>query len=335
MTPWRDRWMRYTVALDVHKRETQACIANADGKVVQEKRFRTSPKAYKRALNRYRDGDAILECVGFYRPVAKWLGELGYTVHLAHVGKIPKPRLKTDKKDARHLLRLWRGDALPEAYLPPDEVQRLRDIARHRQFLGQQSRRLKTKVKHDLYKHGHFVNENPIETEKGRHFLRKLDAPELQSTLLLYERVEEEIKAIQKRIESETTELPEARLLTTMPGIGAYTALLILGEVGDFARFETGDQLAAYAGLVPSQHQSGDTDRKGGITKEGNPILRWALVEAARNHVRVCKNSRLAHRFERLAKTKGYAKAVTATARLLATVLKAMIDQQEAFKVNP
>lgn len=327
--------MRYTVSLDVHKRETQACIANEKGEVVRETRFRTSPKSYRKVLGKYRDADAIIECVGFYRPVASGLEEMGFDVHLAAVGKIPKPRLKSDKKDAHHLLRLWRGDALPEAYLPPDDVQRLRDIARHRMFLGQQSRRLKSKLKHDLYKHGHFVTTNPIETVKGREFLRSLDAPEIGSCLRFYEALELELKEIQQRIEAEATDLPEAQLLMSVPGIGAYTALLILAEVGDFGRFETGDSLANYAGLVPSRHQSGDHDRHGPITKEGNAILRWALVEAARNHVRFCPESRLSRRYEELADRKGHAKAITATARVMATVLKAMIEKKEVFKVNP
>jgi transposase len=326
--------MRHTISLDVHKRETQACIADGDGVVVAEKRFRTTEKSYRRALKKY-EGDVVLEAVGFYRPVAKWLDGLGYDVHLAHVGRVPKARQKTDRKDARRLLTLWRGDALPEAYLPPEEVQRLRDVARHRQFLGQESRRLKTKLMHDLYKHGHFVEENPVETERGRAWLRTLDAPEIRSTLGLWERVKAEIDAFQARIDAETTDLPEAKLLMTVPGIGAYTALLILAEVGDFSRFPSGDRLAAYAGLVPSQHQSGDADRRGSITKEGNPTLRWALVEAARNHVRLCPDSSIAQRYVRLAQTKGHGKAMTATARQLCTVLWSMMARKEVFQVNP
>lgn len=224
---------------------------------------------------------------------------------------------------------------MPEAYLPPQEVQRLRDIARHRMFLGQQSRRLKSKLKQDLNKHGHFLKTNPVETKKGREFLQKVDAPEIQSTLRLLDIVLAEQEELQARIEQETTELPEAQLLMTVPGIGAYTALLILGEVGDFSRFDTGDHLGAYAGLVPSQHQSGDHDRKGSITKEGNPILRWALVEAARNHVMHCPDSRLTKRYEEMAEKKGHAKAIVATARVLVTVLKAMVEKKEGFKVNP
>jgi len=74
--------MRYTICLDVHKRERQAYIANEDGEVVTEKRFRTSEKSYRRALKNYDGGDVVFEAVGFYRPVAGWLHRHGSDVHL-------------------------------------------------------------------------------------------------------------------------------------------------------------------------------------------------------------------------------------------------------------
>lgn len=327
--------MPHVIALDVHKRETQACIANTKGEIIRETRFRTTRSSYRRVLNKYARGTVIIETVGFYRPVAKWLHELDLEIHLAHLAKIPKPRLKTDKKDARHLLRLFRGDALPSAYLPPEETQRLRDTARHRMFLGQESRRLKAKIKHELYKHGHFVEESPVKTRAGREWIRNLDIPELSSSLGLWEHVLQEMDAAEERIESETTDHPVAQLLMSVPGIGAYTALLILAEVGDFNRFEEGDQVGSYAGLVPVLHQSGDTDRKGSITKEGNPVLRWALVEAARNHTRLCPGSTLSKRNKRLKEKKGNKKAIVATARQLGTVIYTMVQRGEEFKVNP
>jgi transposase len=327
--------MHHTITLDVHKRETQACIADAKGNILSEKRFRTTEKAYRRNLKKYSDADVVLESVGFYRPVAKWLTDLGADVHLAHLGKIPKPKLKTDKKDARHLLRLYQGNALPEAYLAPDEVQRLRDLARHRRLLGQESRRLKGTLKQNLYKHGHFVDDNPILTQKGRAWLQTLPHPEIRSLFRLWEHVRDEIKEAQRLIEAETTNHPDALRLMTIPGVGAYTALLILAEVGSFDRFPDGAALASYAGLVPSQHQSGDTDRHGSITKQGNANLRWALVEATRNHVRDCPESTFSRRHARLAETKGYQKATVAAARQLCTVLHVMMTREEEFKVNP
>lgn len=188
---------------------------------------------------------------------------------------------------------------------------------------------------HDLLKHGHFFDKNPVETQLGRAWLRKQDIPEVTSSLTLVEGLQEQIKDFQARLEQESATHPEARRLTTIPGVAAYTAMLVLAEVGDFARFETGDGLSAYAGLAVRQSQSGDTDRRGGITKEGDAVLRWALVEAARNHVRVCPQSALSRRYQRLAKTKGQKKALIATARVMATVMHAMITKKEDFQVNP
>lgn len=328
--------MRRIIALDIHKHETQACVMDKkSGKVIEETRFPTTEKAFKKHLKKHGRGDAIIESVGFHRPVARWLDEQGHEVHLAHTGEIPKPRVKTDKKDAKHLANLFRADLLPEAYLPPEEIQRLRDIGRQRQFLGQESRRLKTKIMHDLFKHGHFVDKNPTETIAGRAWLRKLAIPELTSCLDLLEKVNEEKERFEKLIEAETTNHPDAQLLMTIPGVGAYTALLILAEVGDFRRFKHKDAVGSYAGLGVRQSQSGDEDKRGGITKEGNSLLRWILVEATRNHVGRCPESQLTKRYKRLAEKKGSKKATIATARVLVTVMYAMITKGESFQVNP
>lgn len=326
--------MSYTIALDVHKRETQACIADETGHEVQ-KRFRTSPKSFQRALGKYGPCPVVLECVGFYRPITSWLEDMGMEVHVANVARIPKPKVKTDKKDAHHLLRLWRGDSLPESYLPPNDVHKLRDLTRHRIYLAAESRRFKGKVKHDLYKHGHFVDANPLNSAKGRTWIDSLPAPEIASSKRVWESLQQEIQDFQARIETITTTNPYAQRLMTIPGVGAYTALVVLAEVGDFARFQTGDQLANYAGLTPSVHQSGDNARTGQITKQGNPILRFILVEAAHSHVRHCPESTISQRHRRLAEKKGAGKAAVATARQLLTVMKVMIDRNEDFQVNP
>lgn len=90
----------------------------------------------------------------------------------------------------------------------------------------------------------------------------------------------------------------------------------------------------AYAGIVPPYHQYGDTDRKDSITKEGNPVLRWALVKAARNHNRLCPGSNLSTRHRRSMQKKGRKKAIVATVRQLGTVLYTTLVRGEEFKVN-
>ncbi|MCA1847097.1 MAG: IS110 family transposase [Actinobacteria bacterium] len=327
--------MHYTVGLDVHKHETQACIATPDGTVIETKRFRTRRVSYRKALAKYADADVIIESVGFHRPVAKWLTELGATVRLAHVGDTKRPRIKTDERDALNLVKRFRVDALTMAYLPAEEVQKLRDLARHRRFLGEQSTRFKTKIKHDLLKHGHFLDADPLANEKSRAWLEKLAIPEVTSSLRMVELVQEQIKDYETKLEAHVTTHPLARLVETVPGIGSYLATLIVAEVADFDRFEDKDDVGAYAGLVPSRHQSGDHDRSGHITKRGNDVLRWALVEAAHHHVRVCPESKISERHKRLAERIGSSKAWTATARHLGGVLWTLVKTNTAFRVNP
>jgi len=91
--------------------------------------------------------------------------------------------------------------------------------------------------------------------------------------------------------------------LISMPGIGHYSAMLILAEIGDIARFPPPKQLCSYAGLVPSVHESGDHARYGRITKEGSPWLRWILVEAAQPASR--RPGRLQRFHERVARKQG------------------------------
>lgn len=322
------------IALDIHKRETQACIMNEKGKVLEEARFPTRRDAYKKALAKHR-GDAIIETTAMYRPVARWLTELGFEVHLANTYQIPKKKVKTDKKDARHLGDLFRANLLPEAYLPPEETQRLRDMTRQRQYLGRERRSLKAKIKLHLLKHGHFVDKNPVETIGGRMMLRKLAIPEIMSCIALLEVVDKEKLAYEAKIEKEAEALPNAKLLMTIPGVGAYTALFILAELGDVTRFRHKDALSSFAGLSVTESQSGDTQKRGNITKTGNPFLRWMLVEAARNHLIHCPESALSKRHKRIAKKRGEKKAMVATARVLLTVMYAMIMKGEAFQVNP
>lgn len=326
--------MRYIVALDIHKRETQACVTDLKGKAVKQARFDTTPEAFRAALSKYHDGHAIIDTVGIYRPVSKWLKDMGFTVHLANTSRIPKPAIKTDKKDAAHYARLFRADSLPESYLPSDEVQRLRDLARHRRFLGVQERRWKAKIMLDLQKHGHFVDPNPVITKTGRAWLQRVGIPEIQSSYLAWQHIDEQIRGWEARLEKEA-EHPMAQLLLTIPGVGAYSAMLVIAEIGDINRFATKDSLSAYAGLAVRQYQTGDTDTRGAITKTGSPNLRWILGQCARLHVRYCPDGHIAKRFQRLMKRKGYSIAITATARVLLTVMYVMLKRKEAFKLNP
>ena len=100
-----------------------------------------------------------------------------------------------------------------------------------------------------------------------------------------------------------------AKLLMTVPGIGYYSALLIVSEVGDINRFPDSYHLCSYAGLIPSTHSSGGMTYHGSITKTGSRYLRWIMLECVHAHIRNEKNSNIAQFYYRIAKKKGNSKA--------------------------
>jgi len=109
---------------------------------------------------------------------------------------------------------------------------------------------------------------------------------------------------------------PRVKVLTQLPGIGPFTALVILAEVGDISRFASARQLASWAGLTPTVRGSDRVAHYGHISKEGSVWLRWVLCEAAQTAKR---HPQFAAAFQRIAKRRGKKIAITAIARKLAT----------------
>jgi transposase len=114
-------------------------------------------------------------------------------------------------------------------------------------------------------------------------------------------------------------EAPRARLITTIPGVGYYIALLLVSEIGDVNRFPDSEKLCSYAGLVPRVRRSGGSTHHGGITREGLRWLRWGLSQAVYVHLRSKTN--LTRFYRRLEGKKPKQVAVMATARKMLKVV--------------
>ncbi len=112
-------------------------------------------------------------------------------------------------------------------------------------------------------------------------------------------------------------------------GVGYYTAYAILAFIGDIQRFPSADKLSAYGGLVPRQHQSGNHGFHGHITKAGNPLLRWLMVEAARSAVRYAPHWRQVH--DRIARRRGTNIATVAVARKLLVVIWHLLTEKSVY----
>jgi len=123
---------------------------------------------------------------------------------------------------------------------------------------------------------------------------------------------------------------PQAQLLCTMPGIGAYSALLILSEIGDIRRFPDGRHLCSYAGLVPSVYASGGKTRLGRLTKQGSKWLRWILVECSVHAITGAPQFRSL--YTRVARKHGPNTGRVAVARAMLKTIYAMLTNREAFR---
>jgi len=152
----------------------------------------------------------------------------------------------------------------------------------------------------------------------------------LNSNLALLKALDEQIKTVTVEIAKTACNEEDIRILITMPGIDFYSAMVIASEIGDVKRFPTQWKLVAYAGLAPSQHQSGEYERRGGITKQGSKWLRWILVQAAQ-HARQ-HDPRFKAYYERVAKRRGQQKAIVAVAKEMLVVIWFMLTRREPYR---
>jgi len=156
--------------------------------------------------------------------------------------------------------------------------------------------------------------------EAGRQQLESLSLAPWASRrrhdlLEVLDRINPTIAELTRAIEQQAEKCPEAQRLMTHPGVGALTALAFVLILGETERFGCGKQIASYLGLVPEEDSSGERRRLGHISKQGNSLLRFLLVEAAQVTVR--SDQRWRNRFFHLAQRRGRKIAKVAMARRL------------------
>jgi transposase len=158
---------------------------------------------------------------------------------------------------------------------------------------------------------------------RGRAFLGELSLPEptrrrLESLLALIADFDRELGAVKREIQACAKADPRVSVLTRIPGVGAFIALLVIAEVGDVTRFPSARHLASFAGLTPRVRNSGERVRLGPITHQGFPHLRWGLIQAAQTAVQT--DGPLKATYERIKHRRGSKVAKVAVAREILTL---------------
>jgi transposase len=244
---------------------------------------------------------------------------------------------KTDRIDAWVLAELSRRELVPAIWLPDPEVRGERERARFRLHLVRQRSRLKQRTHQTLITHGHSCRVSDLFGVQGRELLERLELPEpwrstVAASVRLIDDTEREISAIERELRTLGAEHRYLPLLMSTPGIAWVLGYTIAAEIGEIERFASPAKLVGYTGLRPRVYQSGSSDRRGPLAKNGPKYLRWALCEAATH---ACKHPAYRDRHERtkrrLGPQRGPKVANVDTARRLAQAIWHMLTRNQPF----
>jgi transposase len=222
------------------------------------------------------------------------LAELGIEIWMGDPAEIKAKRVKkrkTDRNDALLLLRLLRENNFPQIWVASPENRDLRQLLWHRHRLVQMRTRIMNPLQALAMNEGYRWKKK-LFSEQGRAQLEKLVlAPwasrRRQELLELWDRMNPTIEELTAAVEQEARKRPEVLRRMTHPGVGPLTALAYVLIIGTPARFQRGKQIGTYVGMIPCEDSSAHKQRLGHISKQGNSLLRFLLVEAAQAAARI------------------------------------------------
>jgi transposase len=264
------------------------------------------------------------------------LGRCGHELWIGDAAAIARQegrKQKHDRRAAALILKLMLENRFPKIWVPTVAERDLRQLLIHRQHLVQMRTRVKNQLQHIALNQG-WQKKRKLWTEAGLKLLRDLKlerwSEQRRDTLLeMLAELEEKIRPLDQAVEREAYACGAARRLATHPGVGPVISLATVLTMGDVGRFADSRSWVSYLGLNPSEESSGQRRRLGSISKQGNPFLRYLLVEGAASAVRGDKS--LARMYARLKAKKHHGVAKVAVARKLAVRLYWMARTQKSY----
>jgi len=287
------------VGLDTHKDTIAVAVCEANrGKPRYYGEIPNTPQALEKLLRKLSpEGEVLSFCYeagpcgyGIYRQ----LTASGHECEVVAPSLIPVKagdRVKTDRRDSESLARLHRAGELTPVWVPGPEQEAIRDLTRAREDIKALERQAKQRLGAFLLRHG--VSYDEGKSKWTNAYFRWLSGVkfEIQTQQIVFQEYTDSVKYLQSRVEGLEKEMeaalndwslaPVVRALMALRGCKLITAMTIMAELGDITRFDSPRQLMAYLGLVPGEYSSGNTTRRGGITKTGNGHVRRVLIESA------------------------------------------------------
>ena len=329
--------------IDLANVTSAICIVDESDGVVLERSAKTEERELVLALS----GHGALRVVIEASPLAEWVSRV--LERAGHEVVIIDPRAakhlvsskkKTDARDARTLARLCRSGWYTEVHRKSEESRELRSRLQARQALMRVKRLTGSALRGLLRAHGvrvGKVSESRF-AERVRELVRE-EVPgletELESLLAVWELSYRAETEQERAVDRESRQDEVTRLLRTVPSVGGQLSTAFRATIDDPRRFRRGEEVGDYVGLTPRVYQSGEVEYRGRITREGDKLLRWLLVEAAHNLLTRGQDCALKRWGKRLERRKGSAKAKVAVARKLAILLWRIWLRREPFQAWP
>src|SRR2546429_701032 len=229
-----------------------------------------------------------MEATWHSRWFERLLAELGFELWIGDAAEIKTKRVrkqKTDREEARLMLKLLLENRFHRIWVPSPENRDLRQLLWHRHRLVRMRTRIMNQLQAVAMNEGYRWKKK-LFSEKGRGLLEKLPlAPwasrRRKELFELLGQLDPKIAVLTAAVEPRAQKRPEARRLMTHPGVGPITGLVYVLVIGTPDRFPCGKQLGSYTGLIPCEDSSAGRQRLGHISKQGNKLLRYLLGEAA------------------------------------------------------
>ncbi len=320
---------------DLHSRyQVVAWVKEETGEIVTRRLEHENGEARTFYANLPRGARVGIEATFPAHWFERLLGECGHELWVGDAAKIRASavrRQKTDTRDAEHILDLLRAGRFPRIWVPSMEERDLRQLLVHRMKMVRTRTAVKNQL-HALAMGQGLCRKSKLWSARGRAELESLRllpwaGRRREELLKLLEQLDGSVEELDRAVEEAARSRADVALLRAQPGVGAVVGLAFVLTLGPVERFPNSRKLVSYLGLNPSEHSSGGRQRLGAISKQGNSMLRWLLVEAAQTAARYDPELRRAYQRLKFRRASGVAKV--AIARRLAVRLYWMLRAQK------
>lgn len=317
------------VGLDIHEDYITGTAMREDGAVEFSGNFKNTKEAAQCFLSGVPSPQVkiAIEACGLWRGVYNMLTDLGYDVVLADTYKTHQivGTKDIDKVNSETLADLLRIKYLPQVYVPTEDVLFLRDAARHRKRMVDQRTQLKCMTRSYLMRDGIKCPEGW--SKESMDFFRKAH-PYTAHFINIIETIDEQIKQMDKLIKNIAYNTYLSNLLQKTPGIGPFSSVMTLGEIGDIKRFLHPKKLIKYAGLCPGIYQSGSKSYPV-RDKACNKYLKWIMYECSGRAIRM--DTKYQKHYWRVCRRKDKQVARRSAARKMLTDVWFMLTYEKEF----